>query len=57
MQAPTIKVTAGSMMEVITPMYSNANDVSHSVKAPSINMDASAGMFAAKGKRHTTIVN
>lgn len=55
--APVMKVSAGKMLEVSAPMYSNINGVSHNVKSPSISMDASAGMFAAKGKRHSNIVN
>lgn len=56
-KAPAIRVSAGAVMEVTAPMYSNVNETSHGVTSPAINMNASKGMFAAKGKRHTTLVN
>ena len=56
LEAETIKVTAGSRLEVTTPQYTCMNGLSHNVISPSINLDASAGAVAIKGKAHSEFV-
>ena len=55
--APTVKITAGSQLDVTTPVYQNINGVSHNIIAPSINLDATTGAVAIKGKKHTAFFN
>ena len=55
--APMVKIDAGQMMEVSAPIFKNENSTSNTVKAPSIDINASAGMVSLKGKRHSDLVN
>lgn len=57
LKANTIKITAGSELDVITPQEVHMNGLSFNVQSPSINLDATSGCAAIKGKRHTAFYN